>query len=122
LSSGYYDAYYLKAQKVRTLIRQDFQNAFKDVDALICATSPTPAFKLGEKVADPLAMYLMDVLTLPASLAGLPGLSLPCGFTKGNLPIGLQVIGKPFEEARVLRVARAFEKAHDFSSRRPMVS
>jgi aspartyl-tRNA(Asn)/glutamyl-tRNA(Gln) amidotransferase subunit A len=121
LSSGYYDAYYLKAQKVRTLIRRDFGSAFEKVDALISATSPVPAFKLGEKVDDPLAMYLMDVLTLPCNLAGLPGLSLPCGFTHAGLPIGLQVLGKPFDEARVLRVARAFEREHDFSHRRPPV-
>jgi aspartyl-tRNA(Asn)/glutamyl-tRNA(Gln) amidotransferase subunit A len=119
LSAGYYDAYYLKAQKVRTLIRQDFQKAFTRVDALICATSPTAAFRLGEKVEDPLAMYLMDALTLPASLAGLPGLNLPCGVTRGGLPIGLQVIGQPFDEARVLRVARTFERSHDYSARRP---
>jgi aspartyl-tRNA(Asn)/glutamyl-tRNA(Gln) amidotransferase subunit A len=121
LSAGYYDAYYLKAQKVRTLIRRDFTAAFQKVDALISATSPVPAFKLGEKVDDPLAMYLMDVLTLPCNLAGLPGLSLPCGFTRAGLPIGLQVLGKPFDEARVLRVARAFEREHDFSHRCPPV-
>jgi aspartyl-tRNA(Asn)/glutamyl-tRNA(Gln) amidotransferase subunit A len=121
LSAGYYDAYYLKAQQVRTLIRRDFSAAFEKVDALISATSPVPAFELGAKVDDPLAMYLMDVLTLPCNLAGLPGLSLPCGFTHGGLPIGLQVLGKPFDEARVLRVARAFEREHDFSRRRPPV-
>ena len=119
LSAGYYDAYYLKAQQVRTLIRQDFEKAFQQVDAIISATSPTPAFKLGEKVEDPLAMYLMDALTLPASLAGLPGLSLPCGFAKSGLPIGMQIIGKPFDEASVLRVARAFERDHDLFRRSP---
>ncbi len=100
LSAGYYDAYYLRAQKVRTLIREDFSRAFEQVDAILSPISPVPAFKLGEKVDDPLAMYLMDVFTLPCNLAGLPGLSLPCGFTKSNLPIGLQMLGKPFDEAR----------------------
>ncbi len=117
LSAGYYDAYYLRAQKVRTLIRQDFSRAFEHVDAILSPTSPAPAFKLGEKVEDPLSMYLMDVFTLPCNLAGLPGLSLPCGFTKANLPIGLQILGKPFDEARMLRIARAFEREHDFHRR-----
>ncbi|XXF79532.1 Asp-tRNA(Asn)/Glu-tRNA(Gln) amidotransferase subunit GatA [Myxococcaceae bacterium GXIMD 01537] len=117
LSAGYYDAYYLKAQKVRTLIRQDFERAFTQVDAILSPTSPVPAFKLGEKVDDPLAMYLMDVFTLPCNLAGLPGLSLPCGFTGAGLPVGLQVLGKPFDEARLLRIARAFEREHDFIRR-----
>lgn len=119
LSAGYYDAYYLRAQKVRTLIRQDFTHAFEQVDALLSPTSPVPAFKLGEKVADPLSMYLMDVFTLPCNLAGLPGLSLPCGFTKANLPIGLQILGKPFDEARLLRIGRAFEREHGFTRRFP---
>jgi aspartyl-tRNA(Asn)/glutamyl-tRNA(Gln) amidotransferase subunit A len=109
LSSGYYDAYYLKAQKVRTLIRRDFDQAFGQCDALISATSPVPAFKLGEK-SEPLQMYLMDVLTLPGSLAGVPGISVPCGFTQGQLPIGMQLIGKPFDEATLVQVARAFER------------
>jgi aspartyl-tRNA(Asn)/glutamyl-tRNA(Gln) amidotransferase subunit A len=117
LSAGYYDAYYLRAQKVRTLIREDFTRAFEQVDAVLSPISPVPAFKLGEKVDDPLAMYLMDVFTLPCNLAGLPGLSLPCGFTKSNLPIGLQILGKPFDEARMLRIARAFEREHDFHRR-----
>ena len=119
LSAGYYDAYYLKAQKVRTLIKQDFVDAFRTVDAVISPTSPTAAFRIGEKVSDPLAMYLNDVFTLPCNLAGLPGLSLPCGFTRGNLPIGLQILGKPWDEARVLRIARAFEREHDFHRRSP---
>ena len=109
LASGYYDAYYLKAQKVRTLIRRDFDQAFGQVDALISATSPVPPFKLGEK-SEPLQMYLMDVLTLPGSLAGVPGISVPCGFTKGRLPIGMQLLGRPFEEATLLRIARSFER------------
>ena len=118
LSAGYYDAYYLKAQQVRTLIREDFTRVFADVDAVLSPTSPVPAFKLGEKLDDPLAMYLVDVFTLPCNLAGLPGLSLPCGFTARGLPIGLQILGKPFDEARLLRIARAFEREHDFSARR----
>ena len=109
LASGYYDAYYLKAQKVRTLIRRDFDQALGQVDALISATSPVPPFKLGEK-SEPLQMYLMDVLTLPGSLAGVPGISVPCGFTTGRLPIGMQLLGRPFEEALLLRIARAFER------------
>jgi aspartyl-tRNA(Asn)/glutamyl-tRNA(Gln) amidotransferase subunit A len=117
LSAGYYDAYYLRAQKVRTLIRQDFTQAYEQVDAILSPISPVPPFKLGEKVNDPLSMYLMDVFTLPCNLAGLPGLSLPCGFTKSNLPIGLQILGKPFDEARMLRIARAFEREHDLSRR-----
>jgi aspartyl-tRNA(Asn)/glutamyl-tRNA(Gln) amidotransferase subunit A len=117
LSAGYYDAYYLKAQKVRTLIREDFAKAFTQVDALVTPTSPVPAFKLGEKVNDPLSMYLMDVCTLPCNLAGLPGLSLPCGFTKAGLPIGLQLMGRPFDEAKLLRIARAFEREHDYVRR-----
>ncbi|HVP59304.1 MAG TPA: Asp-tRNA(Asn)/Glu-tRNA(Gln) amidotransferase subunit GatA [Myxococcaceae bacterium] len=119
LSAGYYDAYYLKAQKVRTLIKQDFVDAFRTVDAVLAPTSPTPAFRIGEKVSDPLAMYLNDVFTLPCNLAGLPGLSLPCGFTRSNLPIGLQILGRPWDEARVLRIARAFEREHDFHRRSP---
>ncbi|MGZ3479006.1 MAG: Asp-tRNA(Asn)/Glu-tRNA(Gln) amidotransferase subunit GatA [Myxococcaceae bacterium] len=119
LSAGYYDAYYLKAQKVRTLIKNDFVEAFRTVDAVLAPTSPTPAFRIGEKVSDPLAMYLNDVFTLPCNLAGLPGLSLPCGFTRASLPIGLQILGRPWDEARVLRIARAFEREHDFHRRSP---
>ncbi|MBN8469369.1 Asp-tRNA(Asn)/Glu-tRNA(Gln) amidotransferase subunit GatA [Corallococcus exiguus] len=114
LSAGYYDAYYLRAQKVRTLIREDFTKVFQQVDAIVSPTSPVPAFKLGAKVDDPLSMYLMDVYTLPCNLAGLPGLSVPCGFTQGGLPIGMQLLGRPFDEARLLRIARAFEREHDF--------
>ena len=97
LSSGYYDAYYAKAQKVRTLVKQDFDNAFKEVDIIATPTSPSPAFKIGEKSSDPLQMYLSDIFTISCNLAGLPGLSLPCGFTKSKLPIGLQLLGRPFE-------------------------
>ncbi|RJS23001.1 Asp-tRNA(Asn)/Glu-tRNA(Gln) amidotransferase GatCAB subunit A [Corallococcus sp. H22C18031201] len=119
LSAGYYDAYYLRAQKVRTLIREDFTRAFQQVDAILSPTSPVPAFRLGEKVDDPLSMYLTDILTLPCNLAGLPGLSVPCGFTKAGLPVGLQVLGRPFDEAGVLRIGRAFEREHDFFRRTP---
>jgi aspartyl-tRNA(Asn)/glutamyl-tRNA(Gln) amidotransferase subunit A len=118
LSSGYYDAYYLRAQKVRTLIRQDFLNAYRDVDALITPTSPVPAFKIGEK-ADPLAMYLLDVYTIGVNLAGLPGISLPCGFSAGGLPIGLQLIGQPLQEAELLAIAQAYERGHEWHLKHP---
>ncbi len=112
LSSGYYDAYYLRAQKVRTLIRQDFLNAFKEVDAIVTPTTPTAAFKLGEKCADPLQMYLNDIFTISCNLAGLCGISVPCGFTKNpKLPIGLQLLGKPFGESTLIRLAHAYEQA-----------
>jgi aspartyl-tRNA(Asn)/glutamyl-tRNA(Gln) amidotransferase subunit A len=112
LSSGYYDAYYLRAQKVRTLIRQDFLNAFEKVDAIVTPTSPTAAFKVGEKSDDPLQMYLSDIFTISCNLGGICGLSLPCGFTKNpKLPIGLQVLGKPFGEETMLRVAHAYEQS-----------
>ncbi|MBL0350039.1 MAG: Asp-tRNA(Asn)/Glu-tRNA(Gln) amidotransferase subunit GatA [Elusimicrobia bacterium] len=110
LSSGYYDAYYLKAQKVRTLITNDFDKVFDQVDLIATPTAPTPAFKAGEKSDDPLQMYLSDVFTISCNLAGIPGLSLPCGFS-GGLPIGLQLLGRPFEEERVLAAARAYEEA-----------
>jgi aspartyl-tRNA(Asn)/glutamyl-tRNA(Gln) amidotransferase subunit A len=110
LSAGYYDAYYLKAQKVRTLLAQDFTLAFNKVDAIVTPTSPTAAFKLGEKVDDPLAMYLADIFTVTANLAGIPGISVPCGETKEKLPIGLQILGKHFDEATILRVGRAVEQ------------
>jgi len=119
LSAGYYDAYYLKAQKVRTLIRRDFLTAFEQVDAILSPTSPVTAFKLGEKLEDPMAMYLMDIFTLPCNLAGIPGMSVPCGFSKAGLPIGLQILGRHFDEARVLRIGRAFEREHDFIGRAP---
>lgn len=120
LSSGYYDAYYLRAQKVRTLIRQDFLKAYEEVDALITPTAPTPAFKLGAK-ADPLALYLCDIYTIGANLAGLPGISLPCGFSSSGLPIGLQLIGQPFEEANLLSIAHAYEQAHDWRNSHPQI-
>jgi aspartyl-tRNA(Asn)/glutamyl-tRNA(Gln) amidotransferase subunit A len=119
LSSGYYDAYYLRAQKVRTLIRRDFLEAYKEVDAIVTPTSPTPAFRKGEKAADPLAMYLSDIYTIGVNLAGLPGLSLPCGFTRAGLPIGLQVIGQPFRETELLAVAAAYEDRAEWRLRSP---
>ena len=109
LSAGYYDAYYLRAQKVRALIRRDFDNAFANLDAVVSPTSPTTAFKLGEKMDDPLAMYLNDVYTVPVNLAGLPGISVPCGFDNRRLPIGVQLIGKPFDEETLLRLGHAVE-------------
>jgi aspartyl-tRNA(Asn)/glutamyl-tRNA(Gln) amidotransferase subunit A len=112
LSAGYYDAYYLKAQRVRTLLVQDFEEAFKRVDAIVTPTSPTAAFKLGEKVDDPLSMYLADIFTVTADLAGIPGISVPCGETKENLPVGLQILGKHFDEGTILRVAGAVERAN----------
>ncbi|BCA81021.1 Asp-tRNA(Asn)/Glu-tRNA(Gln) amidotransferase subunit GatA [Desulfuromonas sp. AOP6] len=118
LSSGYYDAYYLKAQKVRTLIRQDFLDAFEQVDVLLTPVAPTPAFRLGEKVSDPLQMYLSDIFTIPVNLAGTCALSLPCGFSGEGLPIGLQLIGRPFEEETLLRTGYAFEQATDWHTRR----
>src|SRR5689334_4488300 len=111
LSAGYYDAYYLKAQRVRTLLTRDFEEAFKRVDVIVAPTSPTAAFKLGEKVDDPLAMYLADIYTVTADLAGIPGVSIPVGVTKEKLPIGMQIFGKHFDEATILRVANAYEKA-----------
>jgi aspartyl-tRNA(Asn)/glutamyl-tRNA(Gln) amidotransferase subunit A len=111
LSAGYYDAYYLKAQKVRTLLTRDFEEAFKKVDAIVTPTSPTAAFKLGEKVDDPLAMYLADIYTVTADLAGIPGISIPCGETKEKLPIGMQILGKHFDESTILRVANVYERA-----------
>jgi aspartyl-tRNA(Asn)/glutamyl-tRNA(Gln) amidotransferase subunit A len=110
LSAGYYDAYYLKAQKVRTLLTRDFDEAFKKVDVIAAPTAPTPAFKLGEKVNDPLAMYLADIYTVTANLAGIPGISVPCGENREGLPIGLQIFGKHFDEATVLRVAHGYEQ------------
>ena len=115
LSAGYYDAYYLRAQKVRSLIARDFADAFQKVDAIITPTAPTPAFRLGERTADPLQMYLADIYTVTGSLAGIPGISIPCGKTKAGLPIGMQIFAPHFEEGRVLQLARAFEKADGFT-------
>jgi aspartyl-tRNA(Asn)/glutamyl-tRNA(Gln) amidotransferase subunit A len=115
LSAGYYDAYYLRAQKVRSLIARDFADAFQKVDAILTPTTPTPAFKLGEKTADPLQMYLADIYTVTGSLAGVPGMSIPCGKTAAGLPIGLQIFGPHFGESKILRLARGFEQAGGFT-------
>jgi aspartyl-tRNA(Asn)/glutamyl-tRNA(Gln) amidotransferase subunit A len=122
LSAGYYDAYYLKAQKVRTLIKQDFEQAFSQVDVLVCPTSPITAFKAGEKTDDPLSMYLTDLMTIPVNLAGLPGLSLPCGFDDKGLPIGLQIIGNVLREDLVLQAAYAYEQATSWHKRSPQLN
>jgi aspartyl-tRNA(Asn)/glutamyl-tRNA(Gln) amidotransferase subunit A len=119
LSAGYYDAYYLKAQRVRTLIKRDFDEAFKSCDVIIAPTAPTTAFKIGEKTQDPLQMYLSDIYTISVNLAGLPALSLPCGFDSEGLPIGLQIIGKHFDESTVLAVAYAYEQSTDWHKRKP---
>lgn len=119
LSSGYKDAYYLKALKVRRLIREDFDRAFGECDVIVGPTSPTPAFRIGERTEDPLAMYLSDIFTISCNLAGLPGISIPCGFTRNQLPIGLQLQGPPFEEEKMLRAARMFERETDWHARRP---
>ncbi|WP_246942906.1 Asp-tRNA(Asn)/Glu-tRNA(Gln) amidotransferase subunit GatA [Bacillus pinisoli] len=118
LSSGYYDAYYIKAQKVRTLIKQDFEDIFEKYDVIIGPTAPSHAFKLGEKTKDPMTMYANDILTIPVNLAGVPGISVPCGFSDG-LPLGLQIIGKHFDESTIYRVAHAFEQATDHHKQRP---
>jgi aspartyl-tRNA(Asn)/glutamyl-tRNA(Gln) amidotransferase subunit A len=124
LSSGYYDAYYLRAQKVRTLIRQDFAKAFEKVDAIVCPTSPTPAFKLGERTSDPLSMYLADIFTLAANIAGVCGISVPCGFLEREgkqLPVGLQILGKELDESTVLQVARAYEQSTNWHQVKPVI-
>ena len=124
LSSGYYDAYYLRAQKVRTLIRQDFTQAFEKVDAIICPTSPEPAFKIGDRSDDPLRMYLADIFTIAVNLAGVSGISLPCGFAQAEgkpLPVGLQLIGKPFREAELLKIAHAYEQSTEWHKARPVI-
>ena len=121
LSAGYYDAYYLKAQQVRTLIKADFDTALAQVDVIACPTSPVTAFPIGERANDPLSMYLADIFTLSLNLAGLPGMSLPCGFDTMGLPIGLQLIAGPMQEERLLRVAHAYEQATEWHLRRPVV-
>ena len=118
LSAGFYEAFYLKAQRARTLVRRDFEQAFQRVDLVLLPTSPTVAFHLGERVADPLQMYLADIFTIPVNLAGLPGISVPCGFADG-LPVGLQLVGRAFDEPTVLRAAHAYERATDWHRRRP---
>jgi aspartyl-tRNA(Asn)/glutamyl-tRNA(Gln) amidotransferase subunit A len=119
LSAGYYDAYYLKAQQVRTLIRRDYDEAFTRVDAVAMPTSPTPAFRIGERTDDPLQMYLADIFTVSANLAGLPAMSVPCGFTESGLPIGLQLMGRMFDEATILRIADAYERDTAWWTREP---
>jgi aspartyl-tRNA(Asn)/glutamyl-tRNA(Gln) amidotransferase subunit A len=121
LSAGYYDAYYLKAQQVRTLILRDYDRAFENVDVVAMPTSPVPAFRLGERVADPLQMYLIDVFTVSANLTGLPAVSVPCGFTARRLPIGLQLTGRRFDEATLLRVADAYERDTAWSTQLPPI-
>lgn len=122
LSAGYVDAYYNKALKVRRLIREDFDTAFQSVDVIVSPVTPTPAFKLGALTSDPLAMYLQDIYTLSANLAGIPGISLPCGLSKGGLPIGLQLLGPHFSEEQLLRAARMFEQATDWHEKKPVLS
>jgi aspartyl-tRNA(Asn)/glutamyl-tRNA(Gln) amidotransferase subunit A len=119
LSSGYKDAYYLKALKVRRLIKNDFDQAFACCDVILGPTSPTAAFKIGERTANPLSMYLSDIYTISCNLAGIAGISIPCGFTKSGLPIGLQILGPPFEEEKMFRIARMHERATDWHKRRP---
>jgi aspartyl-tRNA(Asn)/glutamyl-tRNA(Gln) amidotransferase subunit A len=121
LSSGYYDAYYLKALKVRNLIRADFTSAFEKCDCIMMPVSPTTAFKIGEKVNDPRMMYLSDIYTIAANLAGIPGISIPCGFDENNLPIGLQILSPAFTEDKLLRIARMFEKETDWHTKKPTV-
>jgi aspartyl-tRNA(Asn)/glutamyl-tRNA(Gln) amidotransferase subunit A len=121
LSAGYYDAYYAKAQAVRTMIQRDFGAVFKEVDLLVSPVMPTPAFQLGERLEDPLQMYLSDIYTIPASLAGLPAISIPCGLSSKGLPIGLQLMGRPFEETILLRAAYAYEQATNWRSKRPVI-
>ena len=121
LSAGYYDAYYGKAQAVRTLIRREFEAAFQTVDLIVTPVTPTPAFKFGEKAQDPLQMYLSDIFTISANLAGLPAIALPCGFSRAGLPIGLQLIGRPFEEETLLRGAHAYEQATTWRSKKPAI-
>jgi aspartyl-tRNA(Asn)/glutamyl-tRNA(Gln) amidotransferase subunit A len=121
LSSGYYDAYYLKALKVRNLIRSDFIKAFEKCDCIMMPVAPTTAFKIGEKVDDPLTMYLSDIYTIAANLAGVPAISIPCGFDRNNLPIGLQIITPAFSEYKLLRIAKMYEAQTDWHKRKPPI-
>ena len=122
LSSGYYDAYYLKALKVRNLIRGDFTKAFEKCGCVMMPVSPTTAFKIGEKVDDPLTMYLSDVYTIAANLAGVPGISIPCGFDESDLPIGLQIMSPVFTEEKLLRIARMYERQTDWDKKKPVLN
>jgi aspartyl-tRNA(Asn)/glutamyl-tRNA(Gln) amidotransferase subunit A len=117
LSAGYYDAYYLKALKVRTLVKQDFDQAFEKVDVIMSPAAPTPAYKIGEMASDPLKMYMQDVYTVPLNLAGLPGISVPCGFSSAGLPIGLQIIGKALAEDTLIRAAYTYEQSQQFHNK-----
>jgi aspartyl-tRNA(Asn)/glutamyl-tRNA(Gln) amidotransferase subunit A len=119
LSSGYYDAYYLKAQKVRRLIKEDYDKAFEKVDIIATPTAPNPAFRFGEKTDDPLTMYLEDIFTISINIAGVPALSLPCGLSSKGLPVGLQLIGKPFDEATLLKAAWAYEQSTEWHKQKP---
>jgi aspartyl-tRNA(Asn)/glutamyl-tRNA(Gln) amidotransferase subunit A len=119
LSHGYYDAYYLRALKVRTLIKQDFDHVFKDFDCIVAPVSPTPAFKMGERTQDPLKMYLSDIYTISVNLAGIPAISIPCGFTKKGLPVGLQIMAKAFDEETIFKVAHAFEQNTEWHKIKP---
>ena len=121
LSAGYYDAYYIRAQKVRTLIKQEFERAFAQVDVIATPVSPTTAFKIGEKADDPIQMYLADIFTLTCNLAGICGISVPCGFDASGLPIGLQLLGRAFDEATILRAADAYQRHVDWQTRKPMI-
>ncbi|MCS7163688.1 MAG: aspartyl/glutamyl-tRNA amidotransferase subunit A, partial [Thermodesulfovibrio sp.] len=121
LSAGYYDAYYKKAQQVRTLIKNDFEKAFEKVDFIITPTAPSPAFKIGEKIDDPLQMYLSDIFTISINLAGVPAMSIPCGFSEKGLPIGLQIIGRPFDEAGMLQLAYAYEQSTPWHKMKPIL-
>ena len=121
LSSGYYDAYYKKASKIRALMKQDFDEAFKTCDVILTPTTPTPAFKVGEKTDDPLQMYLSDVFTLPVNLAGIPGISIPCGYTESGLPIGMQLMAGHFQESTLIQAAAAFERHLKTEKRRPLL-
>jgi len=122
LSAGYYEAYYRKASQVRTLMRKDFEEAFQQVDVIMAPTAPTPAFRIGEKAEDPLQMYLSDIHTIPVNLAGIPGISIPCGFSRENLPIGLQIMGRHFDEGKLLRVAYTFERNTEFHIKKPPIA
>jgi len=122
LSAGYYDAYYLKSQKVRTLLKQDFDAAFAEVDVIACPASPTTAFRIGERIDDPLQMYLSDIFTLAANLAGICGICVPCGFDEANLPIGLQLMGAAFQEEKILRAAYAYQESTEWPAYAPEVT
>ena len=121
LSSGYYEAYYLKAQKVRTLVKRDFEEAFKDVDAIVAPVTPSTAFKIGQNTSDPVKMYLEDMLTCPINIAGVPALSVPCGFSKSGLPIGMQIIGPQFAEPVLLEIGAAYQRATGFHKKKPQI-